>query len=490
MKKLTILIFFTLIFQTATTAAYPSWVSYGGNPTYSNYFEGKGNITYPHVSFTGKIRGISRTLLSADINGDGSTEIIGVSLLDNSLYVFNNSLYVLWSFRENNDTLLNTEKVSFSKISAITIGNITGDSKPEILFSICDGRSNFSLLHAFSFNGKEMWRKKIDGRITQQSLFVGDIDFDGKNEIICGGTKLNILNGNGEIKYEYRFNINKYEGVSEILFIKDYLFVGLWSSSDVFYASRSNFYRAGDEFYLFKMRIENSTTKILWEKTLEKGSSTYYVYQSDNNFKIYIRRNKGHASLECMNMYDGSLVWRYNTEFLDLEFLPLSISKNSEIFWSIGGAVISLTADGKLRWQRNATGPYTPDQYTGTISSFDADNDGNDEIIVIKYSGEMECLDSKKGNLKWKLNIYQNPRESIQYFDYTPVIIHADTDNDGFDEIITTDPEGRIVIIDNGTPPKENKGISMEMLVLTGIGTIITASAVIWIWRKKRNERK
>ena len=487
MNKAIFLVIFLIILQSSAYGAY--WNTYAGSPEYDNYIEATGNISYPEVSLRASIRGISRTILATDINHDGKVEIIGTSLLNNSLYMFNNTLHVLWSFKENEDQILNKEKISFSKISAVAVGNITGDSHPEVIFSMCDGKSNETTLHVFNYEGKEIWKKEVEGRITQQSIFVADVDSDGTNEVVCGGKRINIFYGNGTLKYDYEPRINTHEGISEILFSNHFLFAGIWDSSDNLTGQSSNFYRGGRGFTLLKMSIDSDGIKQIWKKRLEKDGCNIYVFQSNGRDKLFVRNDTKSASIDSIDMKSGNIIWSYHTKYADIEYLPFSIDNNSKVFWSISRAVMALDPEGNLLWQRNASGVYTPSQYTGTIGTYDVDNDGNDEVIVLKYNGEMECLNSKDGNPKWKINIYESPKENMDYFDYTPSIIHADTDNDGFDEIITVDPEGRIVIIDNGTPPSENQNSMFSQELIIGRTVIFISSiaiAVIWLWRKRK----
>lgn len=106
-------------------------------------------------------------MVAADLDGDGQDEIVG--------YTQNSRLFVLRG--TDLQDIWNTQEGRFSRITALTVGNVDDDAQPEIVF-VADG-----LLRVFSgLQDIEEWKSPT--RYEETDLAIGDVDGDAKNEIV------------------------------------------------------------------------------------------------------------------------------------------------------------------------------------------------------------------------------------------------------------------------------------------------------------------
>jgi outer membrane protein assembly factor BamB len=133
----------------------------------------------------------------ADVTGDGNLEIIVVSR-DKTLRVINSKGKELW-------------QTKFRRyVRHCNFGDINGDGKLEVLGSDTD-----QFLKVFNNEGKQLWEfqfelKPPDPMIEVRSdvqIATGDLNKDGKEEVVAGSEDayLRVFNGEGKESWNYKF---------------------------------------------------------------------------------------------------------------------------------------------------------------------------------------------------------------------------------------------------------------------------------------------
>lgn len=488
-----ILIFSMIIAPINATNANSLWSEPRAIPEGSNYLEGYGNISYPAVSSISSLGSlISNTILVGNITGDESVEIIGISYLDHSLKVFDNELNLLWSFQERNNTALEKEKEYWDLIPAVAIGDVDEDGVMEIAFSLTSVDSNMSMLHLFKGDGTELWRLEIDGKIAKSSLYIVDINRDNKNEILFGAEQIYIVSGNGTYICRSNIHLNDFQGISSIVVGGDRILATMWhyskeelsdmASGPVNTSTRPIY----SEYVLYYFICDNNKLSTIWSRSLETSVSSFSEYSvifasPDFNKALLVKRN----SLEIIDMAIGRPKMEVENPgyYMGSPFSSSLVLTDSDIYWNEGTSLSRITWDGDVIWTIDAGG--TVKTMFQSISLFNVDSNG-EKLIAKMGLGELWYISVDDGSVYGKWDISTSEKESVSH-----TLIHADTDNDGYDEIITTDPEGRIVIIDSGSPPStEEPETSANNLMLAGIGVgaMAISVAAVWVWRKRRDE--
>ncbi len=150
------------------------------------------------LSWNGKIRWKQKVekypnaFSISDINGDGFSDLLVGDQGTNTLYAFDGkSGSLLWKFKTNGGI-----------DSSPAIGDIDGNGKPEVVF---DSKDN----NLYALNGEDgslLWKFET-GKSVINSPAIGDIDDDGKLEVVFGSGDKNlyILDGtNGNLKWKYK----------------------------------------------------------------------------------------------------------------------------------------------------------------------------------------------------------------------------------------------------------------------------------------------
>jgi len=480
-----------------------SWPTTLGTPERSNYVEGVGNITYPVITHrtTEKVflDGDRPTVVSGNVNNDSFPEIVASSMKTDSLYVFNHTLSLLWSFKELGGENLSGETDIWKKIGSLALGNISGTSDNEILFSMSDIDSQQSTLRVFKGDGTELWNRTFPGRITEQSLLVYDINGDGRNEVIVGAHSLYILSGNGSLLSEKDFYYGQFVGVSEIAAHGQKILASIWHHST---STQNNIsYTQYPEHRNLSMALlsvgQNFSIQELWSKEMKDSIG---LYQSDNAFGTF------YASPDFSVCY---LPFYYNPTHVGVLIIDVSDGSISKLIllFSTGECSGSIPDEHNSYWvtsdvflfsrinpSNNATWDYfsdydypPPDKLNWEIAFFDVNNDGKNEVVTRGTINKILFINAANGSLILEKGINN---ESSNY--YPSVLFHVDTDSDGFDEIVTTDGWGRIVTIDSGTPPVISPPNSLNWQFILGVGAVaivvIVMVSTIWLKRRKRND--
>ncbi|HDN83386.1 MAG TPA: hypothetical protein ENG50_03365 [Candidatus Altiarchaeales archaeon] len=145
-----------------------------------------------------RVTGKSNTILSiaiSDLDGDKRLEIIvgGEETRLKNLFAFSWNGSILWS------TKLEGE------VHAIEISDINNDGRKEIIAATTGRHGNVHKLgyvYALSSDGKKLWRFKA--RKGVQSLYIDDVDNDGRKEILVGAYhNFYLLDNEGVLKWNY-----------------------------------------------------------------------------------------------------------------------------------------------------------------------------------------------------------------------------------------------------------------------------------------------
>lgn len=148
-------------------------VVYGDNRGYIHVLERQGN-RYEERWKTTALGSSVQGVLIADLEGDGTFEIVTYTT-DGRMYILDGESYeILWR----------TEERRFSTITAASIADVDEDVQKEIIFC-ADGR-------LYIYDGQtrfEEWRSNQN--FEAQEILVADIDDDGEKEIVLNtGTVL------------------------------------------------------------------------------------------------------------------------------------------------------------------------------------------------------------------------------------------------------------------------------------------------------------
>ncbi len=495
-KVICIILVFALVFQILPLVSASE--TYLENIEKTNYSSGIGNITYPAIEHRTNESSFAMSLLAGDVTGDGIPEIIGVSLVDNTLFVYNNTLHPIWFLKDPRGG--NWTSLHALKITSIALGDLDGDGIADVLFSISPALTSIdspiviehpeAVLYAFSGDGKELWNRTFPGAITQDAIEIYDINKDGKNEILVGADNLYLLDSNGTTLSRYDLDNYRFRGVSEIIAHDNEVVFTLWNFS---YPQKSytDYFRVYNAYFTaIKVSFDGNSFKSLWVENLEREkdlfSARFYRMFSDSSFhRAYIIK-KQPSALVSIDLSSGKTLWE--NKLISPAGVGVAVSSDS-IFVNMGEKISVLSHDGSKKLSTNIYGENSTPSETArfTISVFDIDNDGSDEILLTDERGLL-CF-SSRGEKKWDVKLWDSWNGGYAYA--TPPLLHNDTDMDGFDELITTDPAGRIVIIDSGTPPITSTPNQVNwQVVLVGAlaGSIVAVVIVTWLKRRKGND--
>ena len=485
------------------------------NTERSNYTPGHGNITYPVITHSSSENCFSRNIAVGDINGDGKKEIVGLSakgtrdkgIIDRTLYTYSSNLSLLWKYKVEDPMM--KYNISWEDMnSALALTDLDGDGSDEIVFSISPSVGpikNASLcstslwsetvLHVLKGDGTELWNRTFLGGITRVSLGVADINGDGRDEIIVGCKNLYILDSNGQILSSYSPDNYTYRGISELAVHGKEIVFTFWYYNQTD-DPLGGWFRVANSFYrMEKLEYQNNSFHLIWSLQLENDkylifSSAYWEFYSSEDFSMayIIKRVNTVLHLAAINLTTGKIEWTTENAY---DQCSVAVLDKDKIIWNTGHEIYLLNKSGKVM----ASVQSDHRELWSTISVFDVNNDGTDDVVVVYRNGiEFYSLP----DLKKELNV--NLWGTV--LGYSPVILHSDIDNDGFDEIITpaplltTKPRGKILIIDNGTPPappppEENKFPVNELIIAgTGIiGAVALITVVLWKKQKRRKSK-
>jgi len=374
-------------------------------------------------------------LLIGDLDGNGSTEVIGEN--EEMFYIVNgNNGKILWSYQT-------TEGMEFFGAEIFNclyyvIGDVDCDKKDEIVALCANG-------DFYAFNGEDgsiLW--KASKPILPSSL--GDIDGDGRSEIvgICGKEE-------GEPVGEFR--ICALNGKEASL---------LWGSKPI-PSSVFNTISLGDlngdklpdvvlgcghpDEMCGVIALNGKNGSLLWsytypEKEIGAVVTPPVLGDIDEDGKLeVIAVTYGH-DIYAFNGEDGSLLWHHEDSPVGGDYYSIALAKVKGKFRIIGHGGVVLNEKGEVIFNRwyEARGPYYP-----IIG--DANGDGKLDTIVYKveiifedgknyYQLKIYAVDIEDGSL-YLLYEGEKKREVEDIRDF----ILADVNNDCILDILLSKEE-------------------------------------------------
>ena len=157
------------------------------------------------------------------------------------------------------------------------------------------------------------------------------------------------------------------------------------------------------------------------------------------------------------------------------------VVKDSTLYYTYQTSISCISKDGVQKW--NVSYSSENNNKLSSILIFDINNDTYEEVVASKGTNPISLIffDANNGKELMTEEVFSEKSDI-----FISILIHADTDNDGFDEIITTDPEGRIVIIDNGSPPGSDSGTGNEYVLIAGTIALAIGVVAVVLWKKRK----
>ncbi len=182
---------------TNTTCPYTGYSSNSFLPTYNN-----SGFVANTVNFDVKVDNSSggsfpNHIYAGDIDGDGKTDVVFVNFSSNSVVAFRNT-----STPGSVSFASGTTVFSGGNIGFVTIGEIDGDGKPEIIVPV-SGTASVTVLRNTSTPGTFSFASGVAFTTVAgcNSANIADIDMDGRPDIVTAnqGTTVSVLRNTGSL---------------------------------------------------------------------------------------------------------------------------------------------------------------------------------------------------------------------------------------------------------------------------------------------------
>ncbi len=286
---------------------------------------------------------------------------------------------------------------------SLAVGDIDNDGKPDII--ACD--STGTALIAFEHDGTFKWRSPTLEQVGWGAPAIADLDQDGVSEIIVGRQ---VLNNDGSIRWTGTGGKGDFIGLGPLSLVAD---VNLDGRPDVV---------AGNTVY-------TASGAILWQNdALPDGFNAIGNFDDDPFPEIVLSSGQQVWLLE----HDGTIKWGPVTIPGDgASSGPPTVADydndgKPEIGVASANRYVVLETDGSLKWES----PIQDGTSAVTGSSvFDFEGDGSAEVI---YRDELK-LRVYRGTDGFVL--FETPMSSCTWYEYIPI---ADVDGDGHAEIVAT----------------------------------------------------
>ncbi|HJX05857.1 MAG TPA: PQQ-binding-like beta-propeller repeat protein [Candidatus Nanoarchaeia archaeon] len=316
---------------------------------------------------------LSSPPLVADIDGDGKKEII-FGTKKGKLFVLDNHASIRW-FYDSNETVdevelmfLDVESVSSIEASP-NVGDINGDGKNEVVFG-----TELGVVYVLDEKGQLLWKYKAGGPIRGQVLLY-DLYEDDDIKVIfgCGDNKLYVLNSSG--KLVWRFDAGSPVHSTPGILHKEMPRIVFGANDGAIFCVN----KKGDLAWKFKTK-----DKVFAQPAIGNlfGDDRVFVIIGSNDHNLYVLDEA------------GELFWSYKTGGAILAKASLSDINNDKkleiIFGSCDNNVYALNPYGDKLWS------YETDFWVVSEPILeDIDGDGKKEVIIGSYDNNVYVLDSE-----------------------------------------------------------------------------------------------
>jgi len=299
--------------------------------------------------------------------------------------------------------------------SSPALGDVDGDGKLEVVFGSYDNK-------VYALNGEDgnvVWSYTTGDKV-MSSPALGDVDGDGKLEVVFGSNdnKVYALNGeDGSIAWSYTTGSN----------------VGTPALGDVDGDGNLEVVVGSDDTKVYALNGEDGS--VLWSYTTE-----FYVRSSpalgdvDGDGKLEVVVGSYDAKMYALNGEDGSVAWSYETESFVMSPTLGDIDSDGKlevVFGSCDNKVYALNGeDGSVAWS------YTTESSIHICPALgDVDGDGKLEVVVGNGNFMMYVLNSEDGTVVWSCR--------MNYYVYSSPAL-GDVDGDGKLELVIGNSDGGI----------------------------------------------
>ena len=346
-----------------------------------------------------------------DIDGDGKQEVVFGGAEDHIYALNGEDGSILWKLKADVRTLL-------------AMGDLDCDGKPEIVAPTTHG--------VYALNGEDgsiLWRFSTLRGTFAPSL--GDLDNDGRLEVIFGGLSgyIFVLNGeDGSLLWE-RFFGTWVGGSIALGDIDDdgWLEAVFGAFNGYVYAFNGE---DGSPLWSF------NTTKRWVDASVSVGD-----VDGDDELEVIVAAfgEYKNSSIFALNGGDGSILWNFSFLFGADYSIPAIGDVNGDgvaeiIFGALDHNVYCISGkNGSLLWKfQTGHSPSNP------LALGDVNGDDRLDVIITSYDGYLYALNGSDGRLLWRYWIGNSLN--------SPML--ADLDGDGDLEIVVGDADGDLYALD------------------------------------------
>jgi outer membrane protein assembly factor BamB len=264
-----------------------------------------------------------------------------------------------------------------------SLGDIDNDGKIEVVV----GSVDYKIYAINGENGSLLWSYKTGGAV-YSSPSLGDIDNDGKLEVVVGSLdyKIYALNGeDGSLLWSY--------GTGNYVF-------SVPSFGDIDNDGKLEVVVGSNDDKIYAINGENGS--LLWSYTTGGDvHSSPSLGDIDNDGKLEVVVGSSDYKIYALNGEDGSLLWSWTTGGMVISSPSLGdIDNDGKLEVVVGSWDYKLYAlngeNGSLLWSYTAGNGVDSNPSLGDI-----DNDGKLEVVVGCRDSKVYALNGENGSLLW-----------------------------------------------------------------------------------------